>query len=135
MTKEEYKRNLIRMFDSIRDEYKGEENCAGVNCGYNCPFFMKVCGFGKVKFHVYEAIETVENWAKEHPVVTNADKFEEVFGVEAPMNRCIKNDEFCTDCEYYEFGSEPTGCKADERFWNAEYKEQKKEGADNERND
>lgn len=29
-----------------------------------------------------------------------------MFGVDAPMNRCIKNDEFCADCEYYEFGSE-----------------------------
>lgn len=122
MTKEEYKRNLIRMFDSIRDENKGDESCAGVGCG-SCPFYEEVCSIGQVKFHVYEAIETVENWAKEHQIKTNADKFKEMFGVEAPMSRCIKNDEFCSDCEYYEFGFEHGGCKVDERFWNAEYTE------------
>lgn len=120
LSKEEYKKNLIRMFDSIRDEFKGEENCAGVGCG-SCPFYEEVCSIGQVKFHVYEAIEVVEKWAKENPIKTNADKFKEMFGVDAPMNRCIQNDVFCADCEYYELGSEPTGCKANERFWNAEY--------------
>lgn len=119
MTKEEYQRNLIRMLDSLRvDEYKGATNCVGVACG-DCPLYKKACG----TFYVFEALEFIEQWAKEHPIMTNAKKFEEVFGVEAPMNRCIKNDEFCADCEYYEFGSEYGGCKADERFWNAEYTE------------
>lgn len=60
---------------------------------------------------------------EKNQIVTNADKFKEMFGVDAPMNRCIKNDEFCADCEYYEFGSENGGCKANEKFWNAEYTE------------
>lgn len=120
LSKKEYKENLIRMFDSIRDEYKGEENCAGVNCGYNCPFFMKVCGFGKVKFHVYEAIETVENWAKEHPIKTNAEKFKEVFGIEPSKQTCV-NDIDCENCEYYIPDDIECGVKA--KFWNAEYTE------------
>lgn len=119
MTKEEYQENLIRLWDSLRDyEYKGGTKCVGVICE-NCPLYNKACG----SFYVFEALEIVEQWAKEHPIKTNADKFKEIFGVDAPMNRCIKNDEFCADCEFYEFGSEHGGCKANEKFWNAEYTE------------
>lgn len=124
MTKEEYKKNLIRMFDSIRDEFKGEENCAGVDCGNNCPFFMKVCGFGQIKFHVYEAIETVENWAKEHPIKTNAEKFKEVFGIEPETQACvIPHIRKCENCEYYIPDGEE--CEVQAKFWNAEYKQTK----------
>lgn len=126
LSKKEYKENLIRMWDSLRDEaYKGATMCEGVTCR-DCPLYNKACG----SFYVFEALELVEKWAKEHQIKTNADKFKEMFGVDAPMNRCIQNDVFCADCEYYELGSEPTGCKANERFWNAEYKEPKKEGAE-----
>lgn len=34
-----------------------------------------------IKRHPVEAEQIVEKWAKEHPVVTNADKFKETFGV------------------------------------------------------
>lgn len=101
MTKEEYKKNLIRMFDSLRTKNKGEENCDGISCS-NCPFNRKVCNTGKLIFYSFKAIEKaieiVENWAKEHPIVTNADKFREVFGFEY--------DDVCDV----------------NRFWNAEYK-------------
>lgn len=122
LSKEEYKRNLVRLWDSLRGDDKGDESCTGIRC-IDCPFDGKTCNIGAPNFRAYEALEIVEKWAKEHPIVTNAEKFKEVFGVDAPMNRCIKNDEFCADCEYYEFGSERGGCKADERFWEAEYKE------------
>lgn len=62
-----------------------------------------------------EAEEIIMNWAKEHPVKTNADKFKEVFGVELLNNEgctgfaCPKNKQ-CADCRY--FG-----------FWSKEYKE------------
>lgn len=123
MTKEEYKENLIRMWDTLRSHHKGEENCKGIGC-IDCPLYNKACG----SFYVFEALEIVEKWVKENPIKTNADKFKEMFGVEAPMNRCIKNDEFCADCEYYEFNSERGGCKVDERFWEAEYVEPRKGG-------
>lgn len=32
MTTEEYKRNLVRMLDSLRTKYKGENCCTGVIC-------------------------------------------------------------------------------------------------------
>lgn len=118
LSKEKYQRNLIRMWDRLRDEaYKGTTKCVGIACE-DCPLYKKACG----PFYVFEALELVEKWAEEH-IKTNADKFKEMFGVNAPMNRCIKNNGCCADCEYYGFGSERGGCKADERFWEAEYKE------------
>lgn len=64
----------------------------------------------------------VENWAKENPVKTNADKFKEVFGVEYDaMNSCINHGVKCRDCDYSEDGE----CDARNRFWSAEYKPKK----------
>lgn len=123
MTKEEYERNLIRIWDSIRSDCKGKSGCTGVDCNF-CPFNGKVCNLAtNTIFNAYKSIEIVENWAKENPIKTNADKFEETFGFEAPMNRCITNNVSCSGCEYYEINGEYGICRADERFWNTEYKE------------
>ena len=64
MDKEEYKREIVRMWDSIRDdEYKGTETCTGVNdCG-GCPLNNIKCGESSKAF---EMIEAVEKWSKEH---------------------------------------------------------------------
>ena len=59
--KETYKRELIRMWDSVRTKGKGEKNCFWANC-YKCQLF-KCCGD---VFNAYEAIEAVEKWSKEH---------------------------------------------------------------------
>ena len=37
MTEEEYKKELIRMFDSLRKDHKGVEGCDGVLCS-DCLF-------------------------------------------------------------------------------------------------
>lgn len=125
MTREEYKRNLLRMFDSLRTEYKGKRNCDGIECN-NCPFNGKVCYAGERLFRAYDAIEiveTVENWAKEHPIKTNADKFKEVFGLDmAPIHSCVSSKS-CEDCEYTYDGA----CAVSKLFWDAEYKEQTEE--------
>jgi len=123
MTREEYEKNVIRMFDSIRSDHKGEKACRGVNCR-DCPYNEKFCNTGEKGFRVYEAIEIVENWANEHPIVTNADKFREVFGVEyEPMNACI-TDADCRDCQYCD---DDGMCEVNKRFWNKEYNEKTKE--------
>lgn len=119
MTNEEYQKNLVRMYDSLRTEHKGAKNCMGVSCD-NCPFKGKVCNTCEKYFRVYEAIEIVEQWVKEHPIVTNADKFYEMFGIDPPPIRSCINFKECEDCEYYD-GIE---CDADNRFWDAEYKGQ-----------
>ena len=72
ISKEEYKKTLIRMWDTIRDDsFKGADTCHGVNCT-ECP--MKFICSTRVE-NVYELIEFVEKWAKEHPIVTNGSRF------------------------------------------------------------
>lgn len=123
MTKEEYQRNIVRMFDSIRSNHKGEKKCRGINCE-DCPFDGKLCNTGEKAFRVYEAIEVVENWAKENPIKTNADKFREVFGMEKlPFYSCIYHNAECRDCEHFT----GMGCKANSGFWDTEYNEKTKE--------
>lgn len=122
MTKEEYQRNLIRMLDSIRVNYKGAKHCGGVNC-HDCPLDEKICNKAAPIFYMNEAAEIVENWAKEHPIKTNADKFKEVFGLDmAPIHSCVSSKS-CEDCEYTYDGA----CAVSKLFWDAEYKEQTKE--------
>lgn len=124
MTKEEYKRDLIRMFDSLRDEYKGEERCVGLNC-LSCPFNKKVCDKGKILIHSFEAIEIVENWAKEHPIKTNLEKFKEVFGTEPTTYTCVNpKAKKCSDCKYFYSDK----CEVRNRFWYSEYVEPRKGG-------
>lgn len=122
MTKEEYKENVIRMWDSLReDEYKGKEYCEGVVCD-DCPLYKKACG----SLYAYEALEIIENWAKEHSVKTNAEKFKEVFGFKPFTNNCINGEVKCDKCECSDYGV----CDAHNRFWNAEYNEKTKEGGE-----
>ena len=69
-----------------------------------------------------EAEKIIMDWAKEHPVMTNADKFKEVFGIEIghEFEKCdlfTCSDDGCDKCEYY-------------GFWNREYIEPKKENED-----
>ena len=75
MTKEEYKKTLIRMWDSAREGYtKGEYNCNSVECE-KCPI-ESMCGSGTVNMrNAHEIIEFVEKWAKEHPIETNGSRF------------------------------------------------------------
>lgn len=121
MTKEEYEKNVIRMFDSIRTEHKGESGCSGVNCD-DCPMYKVACNTTQIRLLEAEAIETVENWAKQHPIVTNADKFREVFGFD--MTICWDNEFPCNECQFCDRNGT---CNSKEKFWNAEYKEQTKE--------
>lgn len=124
MTKEEYKRNIVRMFDSIRSNNKGEKKCRGINCE-DCPFDGKICNTGEKAFRVYEAIEIVEQWAEQHPVKTNSQKFEEVFGFKPYTKNCINGDEkvSCTNCQCFYDGE----CAVSKLFWDAEYNEKTKE--------
>lgn len=74
MTEQEYKENLIRMFDSVRVNNKGAKNCVGVDC-HDCPLFNKVCNVdASILFYIHEAADVVEEWAKQHPIETNIDK-------------------------------------------------------------
>lgn len=69
-----------------------------------------------------EAEEIIMKWAKEHPIMTNGEKFKEImldtFGVDVFPNRMgcqgvvCPRGKSCNDCEY-------------NGFWGQEYKENK----------
>ena len=64
--KDTYKRELIRMWDSVRDdEYKGSYDCDGVPCCEECALYQNAVGCG-VSTNAFEMIEAIEKWSKEH---------------------------------------------------------------------
>ena len=74
ISKEEYKKTLVRMWDSVREECKGANGCDGVNCNV-CPA-TSMCGdYMENVNNAYDLIELVEKWAKEHPIETNGSRF------------------------------------------------------------
>ena len=135
LTREELKRTITRIFDRLRDnkEYEGSCTCDGIKLCSKCPFDGDhiFCLSNNSIDNIFNAFEYVEKWAKEHPLVTMKDKFNEVFGVEpvhteseikcylCPKFAGLGADIKCTvqTCE---------NCKED--FWDSEYKPPKKEG-------
>lgn len=65
MDKETYKRELVRMWDSLRTEYIGRDSCLGVKCE-ECPLHENGNHCAGIK-SAFEAIATVEKWSEEHP--------------------------------------------------------------------
>lgn len=65
MDKEEYKREVVRMWDSVRECSKRRDKCHGVDCK-ECPIhgFKYGCSSPLSAFEIYNA---VEKWSKEHP--------------------------------------------------------------------
>lgn len=77
ISKEEYQKTLIRMWDSLRHkDFKGETDCNGVLCK-DCPFTNHV--YSCSNYNLYDMISVVEEWGKEHPIKTNGSKFLEVY--------------------------------------------------------
>jgi hypothetical protein len=74
ITKEEYQKTLIRMWDSVRENCKGKTDCDGVSC-CECPLYRgNVCGTN-ARYNVYDLISMVEKWGEEHQVETNGSRF------------------------------------------------------------
>lgn len=89
ISKEEYQKTLIRMWDSIRDdEHKGELSCIGLRCD-SCP--LNYVGCGAIK-HYTDVVEFVEKWAKEHPIETNGSRFLKNYP-KAVVYKCDSNDD------------------------------------------
>lgn len=131
----QYQKDLVRMWDSMREKYKGSPRCSTVNCEA-CPLYE--CCYsndGNTVFNAEKTIEVVTQWAKEHPVTTYEQKYEETFGI-----RPITADGhyFCPhivgyECKYnlsiMEESVHNATCKeCKEGFWQSEYKPPKKEG-------
>ena len=120
--KEEYKRELVRMWDSVRDYNKGESSCYSVECD-DCVL-QHICNSytqSNEVYHAVEMVETVEKWSKEHSIITNRDKFKEMFGFEVTANYhdcdgiLCPNDSIDNDCKECPYNG----------FWSREYKEPK----------
>jgi hypothetical protein len=74
ISKEEYQKTLVRMWDSVRDNCKGKTDCDGVSC-CECPLYRgNVCGTN-ARYNVYDLISMVEKWGEEHPIKTNGSEF------------------------------------------------------------
>lgn len=65
-TKEEYEKELVRMWDAFRTSHKGKQSCVGVLCK-DCPLALNACKPLANGLDIYKAFEAVENWVKEHP--------------------------------------------------------------------
>lgn len=65
MTKEEYEKEVVRMWDSLRtdSENKGYYGCADVSCR-KCPLHGIRCS---KPINAFKMIDVVEKWSKEHP--------------------------------------------------------------------
>ena len=76
--KEQYEKDMIRMFDAYRydNDHMGEMNCKDVGCS-NCPL-KEYCDVSRPK--TFEEIKIIYKWAQEHPVFTNKDMLEKTFG-------------------------------------------------------
>ena len=79
LNREEYEKTYVRMMDSIRSSYKGSRSCTGANCS-RCPLENACTDSQSRIFDSAKHMEIVDQWGKDHPVVTNGDKFKEVFG-------------------------------------------------------
>lgn len=81
-TEKQYQKDLIRLFDSLREkdnENRGELNCNGFYCS-DCPL-QNICfnsGWGYT-YISYDYIEAVYKWSKEHPIKTNRDVLKKTF--------------------------------------------------------
>ena len=112
-------------------EYFKTKNKMTNNCKVNCDICplsydnnSKGISCGKFEtFYPNEAIKIVEKWDKEHPFVTNMDKYKEIiretfgdnfiqicFRENVPTCRC--RDFNCSECE---------------DFWNKKYKKKEEE--------
>lgn len=79
LDKNTYEKELVRMWDSLREYSKGYDDCSGVNCD-ECPLNeVKGC---KNLINYFSLNEIVEKWSESHPnIVTNRDKLKEVFHI------------------------------------------------------
>ena len=70
LDKETYEKELVRMWDSLRDDkHKGYDDCNGVKCK-KCPLHDVECGrlIRTVRgIDIFKIIDVVEKWSREHP--------------------------------------------------------------------
>lgn len=108
---------VIKNKNRMCDRYKGCHGCPLALCNNR-----KQCTcYDFVNTYTKEAEEIILKWAEQHPVLTNADKFKEVFGFFPNEDACPHNTDYCKEkC--------PLVCYPGIVFWKQEYKAPDKEG-------
>lgn len=99
-----------RLCRSMKDCTQCVMSCDYNGIGCNCIEFFRL--------HPKDAEAIIMKWAKEHPVMTNADKFEEVFGFKFLLSssnncdvlKCPSLNQDCNKC-------------INKDFWSKEYKD------------
>lgn len=129
----QFQKDLVRMWDSLRNKHKGTPSCITISCG-TCPLQNCCCGNnGNISFNSERAIEIVTQWAKEHPIVTYEQKYEETFGVK-PVTEY--GDYYCPciagyKCPHADLSTLKSSAECEDcekQFWGSEYREPEKEG-------
>lgn len=97
MTKEEYKKAVIAMWDSMRNDFfKGRDDCIGVRCS-ECPlsdtdaYCCDCCNQAKYIFDIYK---TVEKWSNEHPPKHKISQLEYDILCVALDHECVEFGDF-----------------------------------------
>ena len=102
--------------------------CESVACK-NCPMdeTLGICDLAPLDFTdeiIESAIKVVEKWARDHPVITNAKKFEEVFGPVNKIEMSTTTTSISTkDPQPYNNIKVDKYLAIYEDWWNQEYKE------------
>lgn len=91
--------------------------CSDCNLGYGCA----IDGVKNLPDIVLESnCLVVEQWSKDHPIVTNAQKFKEVFGQEP---QSINGIIFCPPVTPGAFECDRVDCMKCLEWWDKQYKE------------
>lgn len=70
LDKDTYKRELVRMWNTLRDDrYKNYNACNGVSCS-KCPLHGIGCS---EPLSSYEVVEIVKKWSEQHPQKEHID--------------------------------------------------------------
>lgn len=64
MDKETYRKEIVKMWDSLRTENKGKKSCDDVPC--QCCPLKKFVGCNRAQ-DIFDIVDIVEKWSKEHP--------------------------------------------------------------------
>jgi hypothetical protein len=125
-------------FRKLMKEYKRMCNAVtvGVSCS-NCTFCKTRSGLACRHYLIEEPgyfEDVVKTWSEEHPIITNAMKFKEVFGCE-PCKSSNRVNMICPPfnhrkCLYAKCVNKET-CDKCREWWDEEYKEPEEEVEEN----
>lgn len=113
-------KEAIKIRRRICDYYKDCDGCPLGGVPFGC-----VSGMAEVE-NTDEYEKILEEWAKEHPVVTNADKYKEV--MKNTFGEYVGKTEIRKSCVTRVRGIKcPHNCEKCLAWWDEEYKEPEKE--------